>query len=296
MVSSALLRLKSNSKILQAILISLSLLPLIGIFSLPAGHLIAVFKYYLLHLSEGVCWLLSRSEFYQFVLCFTLYLTLSWKTRTLAINRKDAEIKLIKDQLARDLHDDVGSTLSSIMILSEIAASKIDSDFMLGKAYIAQIKNNASEVCQAMDDIIWEIRNEEKCLKNMVVRMRQFLAMSLESINVSCTILVDPAFQSLHLQPSEKHNILLIYKEAVNNIAKHARATTVEITLKVSGDCLEMNIRDNGRGMRLLPVSIGNGLGNMKARAESIKGILKLESNISKGTLISLWLPLNNNF
>lgn len=210
----------------------------------------------------------------------------------LRINRILA-VQHLRENVARDLHDDVGSTLTSINILSEMAAYKLNQEPLVANDYLSKISRNSSEMMQAMDDIVWSIKPDNDHLVKIVARMREYMVSVLESRGVDCSFEVDSSINHIKLNMECRRNLYLAYKEAINNIAKYAEASDVQIEMSIRSGVLDLQIRDNGKGMVLADVKTGNGLNNMRQRIELLKGTFEISSAVGNGTSILIKLILN---
>jgi len=210
----------------------------------------------------------------------------------LRINRILA-VQHLRENVARDLHDDVGSTLTSINILSEMAAYKLHLEPSVANDYLSKISRNSSEMMQAMDDIVWSIKPDNDHLIKIVARMREYVVSVLESRGVDCSFEVDNSINYVKLNMECRRNLFLAYKEAINNIAKYADAKRVQIKLSIKSGVLDLRITDDGKGMVLADATKGNGLSNMKQRIELLKGKFEISSLVGQGTSIVIKLVLN---
>jgi signal transduction histidine kinase len=143
-----------------------------------------------------------------------------------------------------------------------------------------------------MDDIVWSINPQNDSLQNLISRMREFAAELLDAKNIAFTIQADAAINTMHLPLESRYDCFMIFKEALNNIAKYSNCRQVRIALKVVGNKLQIEITDNGQGFEVQAASGGNGLLNMQKRALNIKGQLEIKSVLGKGTTILLTAPL----
>lgn len=195
----------------------------------------------------------------------------------------------VRSKVARDLHDDMGSTLSSIQIMSNIALEKKDS--VTTQNYLRTIRENANAVQESMNDMVWAINPENDTMEKVIYRMKEFAAEILEPLDIRYVFREDGDFESTRLNLTTRKDLFLIFKEAVNNAAKYSACREVCIELQRSATQLELVIRDNGKGFDLQAASDGNGLRNMKSRAQLLKANLTIRSS-SDGTEIRLRLPI----
>ena len=200
-------------------------------------------------------------------------------------------LQKFRDRLARDLHDEMGSTLSSIRFFSEYADREIGKDKPQVRPVLQRISQSASNLSESMQDIIWAMKTKNDHLDDIAAHMVEFGSRLLESRNVNFKTEIDEDFSGKQIQPEVRRNIYLIFKEAINNTAKYSEATEVTLHLGLKKGMIEMNIRDNGKGfdMNDLPSGNGgNGLQNMRNRAREIGGHLAIESKPGEGTVVDL--------
>ena len=189
------------------------------------------------------------------------------------------KIEKLRLNIARDLHDDIGSTLGSINILSKTAARKIDKNISgtEGISPIFQkIGESAEHTLEAMDDIVWSINPDKDRFNDLMIRMREFAIPLLEAGNISFSFEINGNYDQ-PLPMDVRRNVFLVYKEAIYNILKHSGASHVKISIQ-AGHQFIMYIEDNGKGFVVDSGSRRNGLNNMLARAEAVGGKVKVES------------------
>jgi len=189
------------------------------------------------------------------------------------------------------LHDEIGSNLSNISIFSNVAQQKAkahDNDTSL----LQQISEYTQVSMEAMSDIVWMINARNDRFENIIVRMRSLAAEIFEATNCTLHIHFDEKLNHIKLNMEERKNFYLIYKEAINNIAKYAECQDVWITIYLSHNNITFEIKDNGKGFDLQRAVNGNGIYNMKKRAEMLRGKLTVASNIGEGTSINLSFDL----
>jgi ligand-binding sensor domain-containing protein/two-component sensor histidine kinase len=206
--------------------------------------------------------------------------------------RRLIEVQKIREKVARDLHDDMGSTLTSINILSEMAKGKVINEPETVKDYLRRISKNSSQMMEAMDDIVWSINPMNDSMLRITARMREFATGVLEARDIDFTFRVDEVVQDLKLDMEARRDLFLLFKEAVNNLAKYAQCKNAVIDLSIQKDKLLMLIKDDGVGFDVLHADEGNGLLNMKKRAQSLNGTLLIESKPGAGTKVLLEVDL----
>ncbi|MBS1783198.1 MAG: hypothetical protein JSS78_09030 [Bacteroidetes bacterium] len=198
----------------------------------------------------------------------------------------------VRTNIAANLHDEVGSTLSSISMMSQVAKKKGGE----GNELLEKISTNSQTMLDSMSDIVWSIRPDNDKLGDIISRIRLFAAETLEEqrIRVEMDIVNDIEKQSIPMEL--RKDIYLIAKEALINIVKYSQANVAHIIIHIEHKQLIMEIKDNGIGFDEDKTNTlgGNGLKNMKLRAERLKGNLSIKSKPDNGTIILLSIPLDN--
>lgn len=194
----------------------------------------------------------------------------------------------VRTKVARDLHDDIGSTLSSINISSQLALQQQGQS----AHHLSRIAENSLRMMESMSDIIWSINPKNDSLDQVVIRMKEFAAEILEPKNIDYEFLIDNALLLLTLDVEKRKNIFLIFKEAINNAAKYSEAGKISIVINAEQSVLNLIIKDNGKGFDLASIKVGNGLLNMDMRTLAMKGELKRTSSPEKGTQIIVRVPI----
>ncbi len=204
--------------------------------------------------------------------------------------RIDQIVKLqaMRNRIAADLHDEVGSTLSSISIMSEMAAFKKD----FSKEKLLEISSNAREMIEKMDDIVWAINPQNDEFYNLETRLKNFAIPLFESKGIEFTFLFPLETENLKLNMEYRRNIYLIFKEAVTNLIKYSLCKKVEFKCILEDNQLIISILDDGIGFDSNKKSDRNGLKNMRERAKNIGGKLIILSKIDEGTKIELIISL----
>ncbi len=194
----------------------------------------------------------------------------------------------LRNRIAADLHDEIGSTLTSINILSTVSQQAIDQHPGQVKVLLEQISSQSKTIQQSMSDIVWSIRPDNEKIENLLTRIREYAAQTLEPLNINTRIEGDEIVVNKILPVHYRKNILLICKEAVNNIAKHANATAAGIAFSASANKMTVTVTDNGNW---IGNNSGTGTKTMKERAHALGGELTIQSS-SAGTVVTLLLPL----
>jgi hypothetical protein len=194
----------------------------------------------------------------------------------------------VRNSISQDLHDEVGSTLSSIGFLSSMALNETEGYNPKAISTLSSISESANKMLDAMNDIIWNIQPQNDTLENIISRMISFASELLESRKISLHFHIAENIKHMQLGIAVRHDFFVIYKEAVNNLAKYSCASEAHISLDLIHPYLVLTIADNGKGFDPKNQKNGNGLKNMQNRAKKINAIYRLHSVIGGGTTIQL--------
>ena len=204
---------------------------------------------------------------------------------------KRLEVERLRLRISRDLHDDIGSTLSSINILARSSLAKAPEDNS-NSLLLEKIQQRSQKTLDAMDDLIWNTRPENDSLESLIVRMREYAAEILEAAGVEFTLNCPAAITSIKLDMQQKRNLFLIFKEAINNLAKYSNTRNAFIHFDYQKKFLQMIIIDEGKGFTLTSIKKGNGLDNMQHRAAEMNAQFEIHSANGKGTTIRVHVPV----
>ncbi len=226
-----------------------------------------------------------------FLLCFGVMIgTAGYSGYRYRLNRL-LEVERVRTRIATDLHDDIGSSLSQISILSEVIRQRSGSEDATSSEALGRIGTLSGELLDSMNDIVWSVNPSKDYLSELVQRMRWFAQDLLERSSVRLE-LSSPALESdLRLDPELRRHIFLIFKEAIHNALRHSRCTQINVKLVLTGGGLQLQIHDNGSGFDIVCQERGNGLANMQRRASAIGACFEIDSRIGGGTLLSLTVP-----
>jgi ligand-binding sensor domain-containing protein/anti-sigma regulatory factor (Ser/Thr protein kinase) len=203
----------------------------------------------------------------------------------------------IRNRIAQDLHDNLGSTLSSISVYSQVAKIyKEQSKEWELEDTLLRIGRISGEMISDMNDIVWAINPRNDTMEKILQRMDSFARPLLKSAGISFGLHSQPELKTVLLSMEQRKNLYLIFKEAVNNAVKYSEASNLEIEIKRNGNKVVMEIRDDGKGFDQGTVGSsnrvslsGNGLNNMKNRARELNGEITIQSEPGKGTTLILW-------
>ena len=211
----------------------------------------------------------------------------------LARSRREraGDLEKLRQQIASDLHDDIGSNLSSIALIAELGVLEAEDPEIVREEF-QEIKATSDKTIESMRDIIWLIRPHEENWKELLARFRETAAKMLRAHQYKFDTSGHVPEDSLPLD--FKRDVFLIYKEVLNNIVKHANATRVHIELDIRRHQLTLKVTDDGKGFDNLKKGFreGNGLRNLRTRAQNLGGSLKVRSGPDDGTSIQLIAPV----
>lgn len=197
----------------------------------------------------------------------------------------------VRDTISRNLHDEIGATLSSINIYSDVARKKAEDTSEI-KPLLNRIYQGSQLVMENMNDIVWYVNPKNDAWDDIVLRMREYAVPLLEAKNIEFHFDTDDTLLKQKLTMQQRQHIYFIFKEAINNIAKYAYATIVTTTLSKNDNLMQLTIKDNGRGFNVASKKNGNGLHNMEHRAGLINARLSINSIEKEGTTIDLKLRI----
>lgn len=196
----------------------------------------------------------------------------------------------LRNQIAADLHDEVGSSLSSINMLSQMAAQP-GTEAARKDDILQRMSDNAKETMEKMSDLIWTIKPEEAEGSNLKQRMERFSYEICGAKNIDLTLELDKLDEK-DLTMDQRKSMYLIFKEALNNAVKYSGTDKVYVSASNGNNVLTMIVKDEGKGFDIGAVIKGNGLDNIKARAAGIGGKLAIDSIPGNGTTVKLTMPL----
>jgi signal transduction histidine kinase len=211
--------------------------------------------------------------------------------RVMQKTKRQIEIEKMRNNIARDLHDDIGSTITGINILSNVLL-KQQGDAKTTHSNLQKIKEHSVVIMDSMSDIVWAINPHNDTVEKIIYRMREFAAEILEPHNIKFNFQVNGPIAAVKLDPEKKKDFFLIYKEAINNAAKYSNCSNIDIAIRYDGKNLQLNITDDGQGFDEAITTKGNGIRNIKERAKEMPALLHYRTMIGSGTSIMLDVPL----
>jgi ligand-binding sensor domain-containing protein/signal transduction histidine kinase len=212
------------------------------------------------------------------------------------------ELERVRTRIAIDLHDDIGSSLSRMAILSEVAKRQMEGTTRGSDRILTDIAESSRKAVDSMSDIVWAIDPRRDDLSNVVFRVRQFASDLLVAKDIAWQFQAPPEFERIKLDPEQRRHIFLIFKEAINNSVRHANCNSVYLSLEVVHSQITGEIRDDGSGFTVTSLNqidrngpAGHGLENLHARATDLGGHLHLDSSPGRGTRVRFSIPLKRS-
>jgi len=233
-----------------------------------------------------VLWLSRRAYRQRRLLQQVTIDRLESERKVVALNAHLEGQQLERLRIAEDLHDDFGSGLSKISLLSEVAKKKST------PAELDKIAATAKELLLKMSEIVWALNHHNDTLPSLAAYIRRYAVGFFEDSDLRCHFNI-PDLPDAPLSGETRRNVFLVVKESLHNILKHAGASKVEIDFSLKNNNLEIKIRDDGQGFDESALAkAGNGLRNMEKRMRSTGGSFDIESTTGEGTTVRLGLPL----
>lgn len=259
-------------------------------------------------LSHPSWWTLPRLFVLLGILFVILAFTVIWNTqlrrlveqRTTQLKHEIHERERLERQnaleterarIARDLHDDLGSSLTEISVLA--SSWQLPQSNPPDRANLFQsIGSRARSLIAALDVIVWAVDPEDNTLQSLADYLTGYTTEYFAHTQIACRFKVPMSFPPVTLEGRVRHDLLMTVKEALNNVVRHAEATELEFHLDVVNGSLEIDIADNGKGIEAGANSSGHGLKNLSARLKKLGGQCTIESRSSGGTVVKIRLPL----
>jgi ligand-binding sensor domain-containing protein len=204
------------------------------------------------------------------------------------------KLMAIRTRISQDLHDDIGASLSSIHIYSSVAEKTMGEDAEKSKTMLRQINHNTRKVMEDMSDIVWAMNTNQSEETSFSSRIKNYGYDLLSQKNIECNYQIDEQAEKKLQKPEARKNILLIVKEAMNNIAKYSGASHAAVHIATDEKNILIKITDNGKGFENNNIPKGNGLNNMKQRSAILEGTFIYSSSPGKGTTIQCSIPITN--
>jgi signal transduction histidine kinase len=211
--------------------------------------------------------------------------TLKLRRQTERMERR-AALERERARIAKDIHDDLGSSLTLIAVLGDLAREQHNPE------RTEKISSTARQAVKSLDEIVWAVNPRNDSLAQLIDYTGQFAVDYLRAAGVRCLLDVPDQVPPRELPSNVRHDVFLVVKEALQNIVKHARATEVWLRVTVDSPGVRVVISDNGQGFASEPDdALADGLRNMRQRLEGIGGRLQIQSRVGTGTEVRLEFP-----
>lgn len=207
--------------------------------------------------------------------------------RRVAQLERERVLERERARIAQDLHDDLGSSLTRISLLSGLAREDKENAGQV-EVHINKISQSAAQTLRALDEIVWALRPGSDSLQSLVEYIAHCANEMFEGDGVRCRLDLPADLPSRPLPPEMRHNIFLVVKEALANALKHSGAREVRVKAEAAEDRLEIIVQDNGKGFDLGTRGTGNGLDNMRRRAYAMGAMIHIESAPRAGATVRL--------
>ena len=201
------------------------------------------------------------------------------------------QLQKVRNRLATDLHDDIGSTLTNINILSELSKRNLQEP-KHARQFLQRITEEVTASGQALDDIIWSVNSRNDTMEEIIARMRRYAADLFDNSDIHYQLDLDETVAGKKLRMEQRRDVYLLFKESLNNIYKHANAKNVWIKAAIHHHSLEIIIKDDGKGFEIDQPTHRNGLKNLKERVSKWNGKLSIQSARGMGTTINISMPV----
>jgi len=201
----------------------------------------------------------------------------------------------LRNNIARDLHDEIGSTLSSISLYGESAKMMINEDHPLNSV-LSKISNSTNNMMESMSDIVWAINSRNDQFDNIINRMNAFTYQVMDAKGCNIYFETGNGSKDPELDMEQRKNLYLLYKEIINNAARHAACENLWVSVLSDAHYLTLKVKDDGKGFNINEAGLhgmgGNGLLNMKKRALDLKASIHITSSPGMGSEIELKMNL----
>lgn len=201
------------------------------------------------------------------------------------------KLQSMRNNISRNLHDDIGASLSNIGILNELAKRNIEEDKQKANEYLSRAAEDIQHISENLGDIVWNINPMFDNINNLLVRMKRYAADMAEGKNIRCVFEM-PEDADIHLPMDKRRDFYLLYKEAINNMVKHSGAKNALVKINATSSQLNLLISDDGKGFDESRQKEGNGLSNMRQRAGQLAGKLLIRSVPGEGTSLQFSMPV----
>lgn len=225
-------------------------------------------------------WFYSFCGLFVILVCYSIYFFRM---------KQILHMQEVRNKISKDLHDEIGSSLSSISIYSEVAKKITRKDSPEAESVLNNIGESARTSMENMSDIVWAVNPKNDRFKDILDRFNVFANQLMGAKNIVLHLITKENVDDLKLPMQHRKNIYLLLKEATNNVAKYSHAKNFYVTVEKNHSRMSIQIKDDGVGFESNPESLGgNGLINMKQRVDDLKGEFQIQSGKGKGTTLTI--------
>ena len=225
----------------------------------------------------------------------TIYLLFYFKRkykRKVKIIEAEAALERERMRISKDMHDELGASLTKISLMSDLAKRDLEDPGQLKKD-LNSISEASRDTALTMDEIVWAVNPKNDALDKTIYYIVQYIEEFLSSTKIEFAINIPDTISAYYLRAELRHNLFLVIKEAVNNIVKHSGANLVTLNIIVEDFLFDLRLEDNGKGIDFASVDqFSNGLENMRKRIEDFEGEFEIMNTLPAGTQIKIKLPL----
>jgi signal transduction histidine kinase len=201
-------------------------------------------------------------------------------------------VERVRARIATDLHDDIGASLAQIAVFSEVLRRRAGMTSAEADGLLERIGNTSREVVGSMNDIVWAVNPRQDSLRDLVARMRRFAEDMFAQSDTEFEFVAPINVDHVRIGPVAKREILLILKEGVTNIMKHAHCRRAGVVVDLRGRELALHVWDDGRGFDPDAAHQGNGIRNLRTRVSRLQGRLTVASEPGQGTHVRLAIDI----
>ena len=210
--------------------------------------------------------------------------------------RQHEALEKERSRIARDIHDQLGASLTQVALLGELVESDKNAPAEV-EAHARLISETARETSHALDEIVWTVNPANDTLEGLITYFCKYAQDYAGMAGLHYRLEVPPQLPETAISPELRHNVFLAAREAVNNVVRHAQAESLRIRVKLTPATFTLEIADDGRG----PAGMGdkksrNGLRNMRKRMEDVGGSFEISPAGERGTLVQLTAPIGNKY
>lgn len=242
-----------------------------------------------------------QQKWFPVIIIMTLIVVVALAVQLLERRRAQRQIRILEQEravaserarIARDIHDELGASLTKICKLAEILDRQGGKDDKIN-GFPQMISDTARNTIQTMDEIVWAVNPKNDTLKEMADYLVYFMEDFLRPSGIVGTLDIPLALPDVAVSAEIRHNLFMVLKEALNNAVKHGAPSRVKLGLAFQQDHLMIELSDDGKGFDLdESAGLGNGLANMRKRVGEIGGELQLQSRSGVGTSVKVQVPL----